>query len=149
MLEASCLVSPIRDHAFFEQRGLLGDDFLQVLRLAPELLDLIRRSRPCGVPCELASRNSFDQEQYMLSATPSRRQSSAIGVSPRRPSSTMRIFASAEYCFHVARRMSRGRTIGGIGFLSHLRSLGATMSQKSSVPQAAKFVSGALKRNNA
>src|SRR5262249_34189296 len=41
-----------------------------------------------------------------------------------------------------------GRTSGGNGFLSHLRSLAATMSQKSSVPQAAKFVSQALKRDN-
>jgi len=41
-----------------------------------------------------------------------------------------------------------GRTCGGIGFLSHhLSSLAATMSQKSSVPQAAKFVSQALKRD--
>ena len=50
----SCLA--IRDHAFFEQpqfKGLLGDDFLQVLRLPPELIDLIRRSRPCRVPREL------------------------------------------------------------------------------------------------
>jgi hypothetical protein len=31
----------------------------------------------------------------------------AIELSPRRPSSTMRIFSSAEYCFRVARRMSR------------------------------------------
>ena len=37
----------------------------------------------------------------------------------------------------------------GLGFLSHLRSLAATMSQKSSVPQAAKFVSQALKRDTA
>src|SRR5262245_20988839 len=28
-------------------------------------------------------------------------------VSPRRPSSTMRIFSSAAWCFRVARRMSR------------------------------------------
>src|SRR5262249_28265635 len=41
-----------------------------------------------------------------------------------------------------------GRTSGGNGFLSHLRSLAATMSQKSSVPQAAKFVSQALKRDS-
>jgi hypothetical protein len=41
-----------------------------------------------------------------------------------------------------------GRTSGGNGFLSRLRSLAATMSQKSSVPQAAKFVSQALKRDN-
>ena len=38
---------------------------------------------------------------------PSRRQSSAIEVSPRRPSSTMRIFSSAAWCFRVARRMLR------------------------------------------
>ena len=38
---------------------------------------------------------------------PSRRQSSAIEVSPGRPSSTMRIFSSAAWCFRVARRMLR------------------------------------------
>ena len=37
-----------------------------------------------------------------------------------------------------------GRQVGGVGFLSHLRSLGATMSQKSSIPQAAKSVSRVL-----
>ena len=37
---------------------------------------------------------------------PSRRHSSAIVSSPRNPSSTMRIFSSAEYCLRVARRMS-------------------------------------------
>ena len=45
----------------------------------------------------------------MLSAMPSRRHSSAIEVSPRRPSSTMRIFYSVAWCFRVARRMSRTR----------------------------------------
>ena len=38
---------------------------------------------------------------------PLARQSSAIEVSPRRPSSTMRIFSSAAWCFRVARRMLR------------------------------------------
>src|SRR6187431_2671914 len=37
---------------------------------------------------------------------PSRRQSSAMLSSPRRPSSTTRIFSSAEKCRRVARRMS-------------------------------------------
>ena len=40
------MVSPIPGHAFFEQpqfECLLGDNLLQVLRLAPELLDLIGR----------------------------------------------------------------------------------------------------------
>src|SRR6516162_6926875 len=40
-----------------------------------------------------------------------------------------------------------GRHRGGVGFLSHLRSLRATMSQKSSLPQAASFVSQVLKRD--
>jgi hypothetical protein len=37
------------------------------------------------------------------------------------------------------------RQVSGVGFLSHLRTLGATMSQKSSLPQAAKSVSQMLK----
>ena len=37
---------------------------------------------------------------------PSRRHSSAMLCSPRRPSSTIRIFSAAEYCLRVARRMS-------------------------------------------
>ena len=45
---------------------LLGNNFLQVLRLAPELLDLIGRCRTRAVsPASRrlpASRNSFDQE---------------------------------------------------------------------------------------
>src|SRR5271169_3071922 len=42
----------------------------------------------------------------MLCAMPSLRQSSAMLVSPRNPSRTMRIFSSAEYCRRVALRMS-------------------------------------------
>jgi hypothetical protein len=38
-----------------------------------------------------------------------------------------------------------GRRRGGVGFLSHLRPLRATMSQKSAVPQAVSFVSRVLK----
>ena len=57
MRGASCLVSPIPDHAFFEQpqfERLLGDNFFQVLRLAPELLDLIGRRGPRHVAGEPA-----------------------------------------------------------------------------------------------
>jgi hypothetical protein len=57
MRGASCLVSPSPDHAFFEQpqfERLLGDNFLQVLRLTPELLDLIGRRSPCRVAGEPA-----------------------------------------------------------------------------------------------
>ena len=87
----------------------------------------------------------------MLSAMPSRRQSSAIEVSPRRPSSTMRICFSAAWCFRVARRMSRTTPSDDTGvdldFVSS-RSLAATMSQKSSLPQAASSVSQVLKRDS-
>src|SRR5215204_1146726 len=44
---------------------------------------------------------------------PSRRQSSAMLSSPRRPSSTMRIFSSAEKGRRVARRMSLTTTSAG------------------------------------
>jgi hypothetical protein len=43
---------------------------------------------------------------HLLLAIPSRRHSAAIDSSPRKTSSTMRIFSSAEYCLRVARRMS-------------------------------------------
>ena len=51
------MLSPIPDHAFFEQpqfERLLGDNLLQVLRLAPELLDLIGRRSPRRVAGEPA-----------------------------------------------------------------------------------------------
>jgi hypothetical protein len=38
--------------------------------------------------------------------------------------------------------------LGRVGFLSHLRSLRATMSQKSSVPQPVSFVSQVMKRDS-
>ena len=50
----------------------------------------------------------------MLSAMPSRRQSSAIEVSARRLSSTIRIFSSAASCFRVARRMLRTSDDAGV-----------------------------------
>src|SRR5271156_2611186 len=79
---------------------------------------------------------------------PSRRHSSAIDCSPRRPSSTTRIFSSAEYCLRVARRMSfttRSEDNFSVSdFWSHLHSLMVTMSQKSFVPQLAISLSQAL-----
>src|SRR3954470_9260402 len=78
----------------------------------------------------------------------SRRHSSATLCSPRSPSSTTRIFSSAEYCLRVARRMSRtirsDDKFGGAGFLAHLHSSTVTMSQKSSFPQTLESVSQAL-----
>jgi hypothetical protein len=52
--------------------------------------------------------------------------------------------AATEYALDVADKRF-GRRWNGVRFLSHLRSLRATMSQKSSVPQAISFVSRVLK----
>ena len=64
----------------------------------------------------------------------------------------MRIFSSARVvlpgCPPDVADKRFGRRRGGVGFLSHLRSLRATTSQKSSVPQAVSFVSQVLKRHS-
>src|SRR5260221_9101905 len=49
----------------------------------------------------------------MFWTIPSRRQSSAILSSPRRPSSTMRILSSAEKCRRVARRIFVTTSVAG------------------------------------
>src|SRR5205823_5364272 len=82
---------------------------------------------------------------------PSRRHSFAMLCSPRRPSSTMRIFSSAEYCLRVAPNVLHdplGRRLLALGFLSHLHSLMVTMSQKSSLLQSANSVSQVLIPDN-
>jgi hypothetical protein len=70
--------------------------------------------------------NWFDPIEAGL-RVPSRRQSSAILSSPRRPSKTMRILSSAEKCRRIARadvlqNLCR-RVFPRHGFLSHLRFL--------------------------
>jgi hypothetical protein len=79
---------------------------------------------------------------------PSLRQSSAMLTSPRRPSSMMRIFSSAEWCRRVFLRMSRTvfSALSGCACLLVSSSLlaGATMSQRSSLTQSAHFVRQAL-----
>ena len=107
------MVSPIPDHAFFEQpqfECLLGDNLLQVLRLAPELLDLIGRRGPrrvAGEPALAGLQELLRPRVIHALGDAFAPASSAIEVSPRRPSSTMRIFSSAAWCFRVARRMLR------------------------------------------
>src|SRR5271155_3141475 len=112
MRNISCLVSPIRNHAFFEQavfEGEIGDDLLQGLRLAPKVLHLVGG---CSAR-RVAGEAPFTGLQELLRPAivhrrgdPSRRQSSAMLSSPRSPSNTMRIFSSSEKCRRVARRMS-------------------------------------------
>jgi hypothetical protein len=69
-------------------------------------------------------------------------------ITPRRPSRTIRIFSSAEYCLRVARRMVFiSRSDGELpvtDFCLICAPRRTTMSQKSSLPQLAKSVSMAL-----
>src|SRR3974390_1570193 len=85
---ADVLLSRFRRHRFLSHlRSLTGYD-------EPEILP----SQNPSICLAIA-----DGEQLI----PSLRQSSAMLTSPRRPSSTMRIFSSAECCRRVALRISR------------------------------------------
>ena len=67
---------------------------------------------------------------------PSRRHSSAMLSSPRKPSRTILIFSSDEYCLRVARLMSLTIFSPGLFWvrrLSHVHSSVVTMSQKPSL----------------
>src|SRR5436190_3564715 len=79
---------------------------------------------------------------------PSRRHSSAMLSSPRKPVSTMRIFSSAENCRRVARRISfttcSAGSFTGPDFCPICAPSMATMGQKSSLPQLTRSVSVVL-----
>src|SRR4051812_32166466 len=79
---------------------------------------------------------------------PSRRHSSAMLSSPRKPVSTMRIFSSAENCRRVARRISfttcSAGCFTGPDFCPICAPSIATMGQKSSLPQLTRSVSVVL-----
>src|SRR5262245_16272678 len=158
MRRASCLVSPIPDHAFFEQsqfEGLLGDNFLEVLRFAPEPLDLVGRRRTSSVPGKpaLAGLEKL-LRPGVIHALGNAFAPAKLGD---RGFAAKAIEHDADLLFRpmvlpscasdVADNAFRRRG-HGLGFLSHLRSLAATMSQKSSLPQAASSVSQVLKRDN-
>src|SRR5262249_11661216 len=157
MQNISCLVLPIPAHAFFKQavlQGEIGHHLLQGGGFTTKVLHLAGRPGAGGVgrPPALAGLqellrpavihrggNAFPAAQLrdvLLAAQSFQHNADLLFgriLLPRRPAD-------------VADKLL-GRTSGGNGFLSHLRSLAATMSQKSSVPQATKFVSQALKRD--
>lgn len=121
----SCDVLPIRDHAFSALRA--------------KRLDLVGRRLARGVAGEalLAGLEElFGPSVIEVLAMASLRHSSAMQSSPRGPSSTMRIFSSAEKCRRVARGISRTVTSALCGAcLSRcliVSLLGITMSRKHS-----------------
>src|SRR3974377_309700 len=86
----------------------------------------------------------------MLSTIPSRRHSSAIAYSPRRPDNTIRIFSSAEYRLRVAGAISRrvcSAVSDGTDFCLIFAPSRATMSQKSSLRKIPQSVSQLLTGN--
>src|SRR5499427_2615955 len=157
MQDISCLVLPIPAHAFFKQavlQGEIGHHLLQGGGFTTKVLHLAGRRGAGGVARQPAlaglqellrppvihrGGNAFPAAQLrdvLLAAQSFQHNADLLFgriLLPRRPAD-------------VADKLL-GRTSGGNGFLSHLRSLAATMSQKSSAPQAAKFVSQALKRD--
>src|SRR5215475_6355531 len=156
MQDISCLVLPIPAHAFFKQavlQGEIGHHLLQGGGFTTKVLHLAGRRGAGGV----ARQPALAGLQELLRPAVIHRGGNAF------PAAQLRDVLLAAHSFQhnadllfgrilLPRRPADvadkllGRTRGGNGFLSHLRSLAATMSQKSSVPQAAKFVSQALKR---
>src|SRR5262249_41139644 len=134
--------------------GLLGDNFLEVLRFAPEPLDLVGRRRTSGVPGKpaLAGLEKLLRPGVIHALgnafPPSKLGDRGFAAKPIAYDADLLLRAmvlpscASDVADNAFRR--RGR---GLGFLSHLRSL-ATMSQKSSLPQAASSVSQVLKRDN-
>src|SRR6516164_7414193 len=158
MRGASCLVSPIPDHAFFEQsqfEGLLGDNFLEVLRFAPKLLDLVGRRCTSGVPGKpalagleklLRPRVIHALGNAFAPAKLGDRGFAAKAIEHNADSSLPPHGASELPVGCHGQRLPTKRASTWIS--SHLRSLAATMSQKSSLPQAASSVSQVLKRDS-
>jgi hypothetical protein len=144
---------PIPVHAFFEQavlEGEVGHDLLQRRGLPAEILHLAGRRgarRISGQPPLASLEELLGPAVIHEAAIPSRRHSSEMFSSPRNPSSTMRIFSSAEYC----RRSGVGCALplvlpavypARISVSSSL--LAATMNQKSSLREVPQFVSRVL-----
>ena len=101
-----------RVRSAFEQtvlEGEVGDGLLEGGRLDPKIFHLGARCLACGIASKAALpgfeellRPAVVQARHDALA----RQSSATLSSPRRPSSTILIFSSAEWRFRVRRRIS-------------------------------------------
>jgi hypothetical protein len=93
---------------FFEQpqlQRLLGHDLFQIAGLTAQILNLARRRRTGPV----ARQALLPSLKELLGPAVVEALGNAISAmlsSPFRPSSTILIFSSTEYCLRVARRMS-------------------------------------------
>jgi hypothetical protein len=65
--------------------------------------DVVRRR---AIDVRLKVNNGATNTALLVVVSAARRHNAANDSSPRNPSSTMRIFSSAPYCFRVTRRMS-------------------------------------------
>src|SRR5215207_6606029 len=106
----SCRLSPIPDHAFFEQavlEGQVGHDLLQGGGLPTQLLHLVRRGSPrrvAGEPRLARLKEVLRPAIIHRRGMPSRRHSSAMLSSPRRSLTTPSAgcFTGPDSCFIFA-----------------------------------------------
>ncbi len=99
LMNSSSILQPVLQHPLSQRlvdvTGLGARAFSSIL-VAGRAVSPTRRFLP-------ASKNSFDHQEYRLSAIPTRRQSPAMLSSPPCPSRTMRTFPSAECLRQVLR----------------------------------------------
>ena len=151
MRDTSFCVSPIRDHAFFEQtvlQHLLGQRFFQVSEFGAQCLNLATVGLARGV----AGQALLSGFQEVLRPTVIKALSDNFAAAKGRnavlttqPFKTIRIFSSAEYCLRVLRRMSRTVFSAADAVLIDFCLIFvplrlSTMSQKSSVMQSLQLV---------
>src|SRR4051794_39155332 len=133
MRDTSFVVSPIRDHAFFEQpqgERLLGDYLLQLLCLTAQVLDLLRAGRSCRIPGKpaLACLKELLRPAVVQALgnplAPAQLGNAGFAANPVQHDSDL-VFSRIVLARRAADVLYKlfGRPVRCPGFLSHLRSL--------------------------
>src|SRR3954471_2689813 len=133
MRDTSFVVSPIRDHAFFEQpqgERLLGDYLLQLLCLTAQVLDLLRTGRSCRIPGKpaLACLKELLRPAVVQALgnplAPAQLGNAGFAANPVQHDSDL-VFSRIVLARRAADVLYKlfGRPVRCPGFLSHLRSL--------------------------
>ena len=154
MLGISFVELPIPDHAFFEQpvlKGQFGDHLLQGGRFRPQIFDFGRCRLACRVACktvlaglqELLRPGIVQALSNPLAAAQRGNAFFAAQTSQDDPDLLLGRVVLARLAFNASDQLVSG-ILRCSGFLIHLRSLMASMNQKSSVAQTPNSVRWAL-----
>jgi hypothetical protein len=152
--DIACRVSPIRDHAFFEQpelERLFGHDLLQGAGLEAQVLHLVGG----GGPRRVAGEPPLPSLKELLRPAVIHRRGNAFATAELGDALLAPKAFQHDADLLLGRELSPRRTADILhnllsrlllrpGFLSHLRSLTATMNQKSSLPEKPQSVPRAL-----